>query len=137
FLVQSAKLGAFLVEGRLRRQIKAGLLFNALAPVAPRREMTDDEIDGLEEGPPVEVLEGPSGPAFVVVGGRRLPLRGLPLPHPVSAEEMQFFPEGPELRVAVTSAPPPGRATRARGIVRREGPVRGSVTLVRRAWRKV
>jgi hypothetical protein len=54
-------------------------------------------------GVPVEVLEGPSGPAFVIVGGTRCSLRGLPLPHPVSAEEMQRFPEGEGLDLATAN----------------------------------
>ena len=108
FLVRSPKRGAYLVEGPLRRQIKAGMLFVALAQVLPLRNASESELDTWVEGPPVEVLEGRSGAAFVVVGARRLPLRGLPLPHPVTDDEMLAFPEGEELRIGYVSSPDRG-----------------------------
>jgi len=69
----------------------------------------------LVDGPPVEVLEGPDGPPFVVVGGQRLAVRGLPLPHPVGAEVRDSFPSGGEidLRPAGRSAPTPGTVFQA------------------------
>jgi len=59
----------------------------------------ESEFDRWTDGVPLEVLEGPQGPPFVVVGGRRLPLRGMPLPYPVSGEHMQLFPQGPAINV--------------------------------------
>src|SRR5438445_10353781 len=89
FLARSPGRGAFLVEAPLRRQVKAGILFAALENVVGSvRVISDAEIDRFNEGPPVEVFEAASGPAFIVVAGRRLPIRGLPLPYPVTAEEM-------------------------------------------------
>jgi hypothetical protein len=124
FLVRHAQRGSFLVEGPIRRQIKAGLLYVALeGVVGAGRVVADTELDRWKEGPPVEVLEAPSGAAFVIVAGRRLTLRGLPLPHPVTTEEMLRFPEGAELRIGAgggASSPRSGIA-RARGLVRREG----------------
>ena len=141
-LVRSPKRGAFLVEGSLRRQVKAGMLFVALEGlIGSARLMRDAEIDRLSEGPPVEVLEGASGPAFIIVGGRRLPLRGLPLPHPVTVEDMLRFPEGEELRVGGVGSggghTAAGRLKRAGSLVRREGLVQGSVAVVRRAGRRI
>lgn len=99
FLVRSASLGGWVVEGRSRRVVKARILYDALAGVLEERTLPDAEISRLAEAAPVEVLEGPSGPAFVVVGGRSYPLRGLPLPYPVTHDQMARFPKGPEIRV--------------------------------------
>jgi hypothetical protein len=125
FLVRHAKRGSFLVEGPIRRQVKAGMLYVALqGVVGAGRVVTDTELDRWKEGPPVEVLEAPSGAAFVVVAGRRLTLRGVPLPFPVTTEEMLRFPEGAELRIgAGGSGSSSSRAgiARARGLVRRDG----------------
>ena len=136
FLVRSER-GAFVIEGPLRREVKAGLLFAALARILPQREVSESDLDHLEEGAPVEVLEGPAGPAFIVVGGRRLPLRGLPLPHAVSADAVLSFPEGAELRVSGQTAPRPGRAGRARAVIQEQGPVQGSATLFGWAVRRL
>jgi hypothetical protein len=103
-LVRRADGAMFVVEGPVRRAVPSGLIAAAIADhFGDPRDARGDELERCSEGPPVEVLEGPRGAPFVVVGGRRLPLRGLPLPHPVTAEEMQSFPEGPELNVAAAN----------------------------------
>ena len=66
-------------------------------------QVSNDEWSRWTDGVPVEVLEGAQGPPFVVVGGDRLPLRGLPLPYPVSADQMHLFPQGRELNIAEAS----------------------------------
>jgi hypothetical protein len=134
YLVRGTTKGVFLVEGMLRRQIKSGLLFAALARLLGEpSEVKDKAIDRWREGPPVEVMEGGTGPAFVVVGGRRLPIRGLPLPHLVGSQEMLLFPEGEELNIASSRGPTlGGRLSRGRKLVAREGPIKGSITLLRR-----
>jgi hypothetical protein len=142
FLARSPSRGGFLVEGPLRRQVKARILFVALERViGPARDMGDAEIDRFTEGPPVEVLEAASGPAFIIVAGRRLRIRGLPLPHPVTAEEMLRFPEGEELRVGSSNGGRgdyrAGRLKRAGELVQREGPARASATVVRLAARRL
>ena len=96
--------------------MKSGILFNALVRVlGSPREMPDAEVERWSTGPPVEVLEAGTGPAFVVVGGRRLPLRGLPLPYLVSTADMLLFPEGEELNVAASRVVPKSRAWRGPG----------------------
>ncbi len=122
----------FVIEGTLRRQIKSGLIFLALARVfGEPRQVRDSELDRLEEGPPVEILEGGTGPAFVVVGGRRWPIRGLPLPYLVSTREMLSVPEAEELNFAaalVLALHPDqarcDRSWRARARARRARPAR-------------
>ena len=83
------------------------------------------------------MLEAGTGPAFVVVGGRRLPLRSLPLPYLVSTDDMLLFPEGEELNVAAPRPAPPGRAARARETIEKDGAIRGSAKLVKKAVRRV
>jgi hypothetical protein len=95
----------FVVEGEFRRPVRSGIVAAALEQaLGDPRSLPEDALEGYAEGPPVEVLEGPSGAPFVIVGGKRLPLRGLPLPHPVGGEEMQVFPQGPELNVGAAAA---------------------------------
>lgn len=109
FLVRRPDGATFLVDGGHRRRLKAGLLTTALEQrFGPRRDVAEAEIDQWPEGPPVEVLEAPTGPPFLVVGGQRVPLRGLPLPHPVAPESAAPFRPGRELGVS------PGSLARAR-----------------------
>lgn len=139
FLVQTPTQGSYAIDGDMRRQVKAGMLFTALMRVlgAPR-DVSDQELQRWSPGPPVEVLESDSGPAFVVIGGRRLPLRGLPLPYLVSSEDMLLFPEGEELNIAASSRGAPlSRRARARKVLEQEGPVRGGAKLARAAVRRI
>ncbi|HXH26064.1 MAG TPA: hypothetical protein VNI78_12485, partial [Vicinamibacterales bacterium] len=94
----------YVVEGGTRRQISSGIIAAALAhALGAPTEIAESDLERLAEGPPVEVLEGPKGPPFVVVGGRRMAVRGLPLPHPVLGEEAEQFPEGAEVNVAAAN----------------------------------
>lgn len=138
YLVRGATKGVFLVEGVLRRQIKSGLIFGALARTLGEPKLVkDSEVERWHEGPPVEVMEGGTGPAFIVVGGRRVPLRGLPLPHLVSTEEMLMFPEGAELNIAAVPAPSFGsRLSRIRKLAKREGVFRAGLTVTKRGIRR-
>jgi hypothetical protein len=101
FLIRLSSGKTFLVEGGYRRRVSSGVLAAALERVVGARvEVPNGEEDRWTDGVPVEVLEGPQGPPFVVVGGKRLSLRGLPLPYPVSAEQMQVFAAGRDLNIA-------------------------------------
>jgi hypothetical protein len=147
FLVRGPSGRTFVIEGQHRREIKSGLLATALErSLGGIREIREEELQRWTEWAPVEVLEGPRGPGFVIVGGRRLPIRGIPLPYPVSAEEMQLFPSGEELNVAAANVPRTrlesamtGRLQieRVRGVLAREGPLRGAAMLARRATRRL
>ena len=137
-LVRVAKRGVFVLEGTLRRQIKAGMLTIALARfLGEPRDVPPAEIDRFEEGPPVEVMEGTSGPPFVVVGGRRWPIRGLPLPYLVSNEDMHRFPEARELNIAAAIGTGATRVKRARAVLKREGVVHGGTTLATKGFRQL
>jgi hypothetical protein len=139
FLVQTPTRRLYAIDGDLRREVKAGMLFTALARVLGKpREVSDHELEQWNPGPPVEVLESDSGPAFLVIGGRRLPLRGLPLPYLVSSEDMLLFPEGEELNIGALYRPAAGsRRARARQVLEKEGPVRGAAKLARAAVRRI
>jgi hypothetical protein len=146
FLVRGPD-ASYVIEGTYRRRVPSGLLASALEEVfGAARTASVDELERWGQSAPVEVLEGPMGAPFVVVGGRRLPIRGLPLPHPVSAEEMEQFPEGPELNLATANVARAQFASavsgkyqleQARGVLAREGPLRGTATLARRAGQRL
>jgi hypothetical protein len=92
----------WLIEGDQRRAVRSGLLAAALEAVVGKRGELDARDAEAVEGPPVEVLEGPSGPPFVLIAGHRLPLRGLPLPHPVPA--LPDLIDGPQVDVSQVGA---------------------------------
>lgn len=102
------------VEGSRRRTVRARMLLPALeTAIGPRRPIDEAELAALEEGPPVEVLEGRTGLPFVVVGGRRLPVTGLPLPHPIEHSALDTLPEGPTLDPPAALLPRRGNAAAA------------------------
>ena len=101
FLVHLASGRTYLVEGGYRRAVPSGLLVAALERMlGPTHNVSNDEADRWTDGVPVQVLEGPQGPPFVVVGGQRLPIRGLPLPYPVGADLTQLFAPGRDLNLS-------------------------------------
>jgi hypothetical protein len=137
-LVRVPKRGVFVLEGTLRRQVKAGMLTIALARyLGEPSDIRSAELDRFEDGPPVEVIEGASGPPFVIVGGRRWPIRGLPLPFHITNEGMHRFPEARELNIAAVISTSATRAKRARAVLQREGLVRGTALLANKGMRKV
>jgi len=104
FLVRRKNGRTFLVEGGYRREIRSGVIAAALEEkLGAARVVKDGEFGRWTDGVPVEALEGPQGPPFVVVGGRRLPLRGMPLPYPVSGDQMELLPKGAELNVGTAN----------------------------------
>jgi len=142
FLVRVPERGLFVVECDSRRRVNSALLGAALEDLFGRaRAVSNEELEGWIQGPPVELLEASIGPAYVVIGGLRLRVRGLPLPHAVSAEDLEQFPEGAELDVAAANvarerferALSGSWLKRARAIYTREGPLHGTVTLARHA----
>jgi hypothetical protein len=136
-LVRTPKRGMYVIEGTLRRRIKSGMILLALARVfGEARELRDSELDRWEEGPPVEIMEGRTGPAFLVVGGKRWPIRGLPLPYLVTTEEMLRWPEAEELNIAAALGTSSTRLKRARAVVAREGLGRGGLQLFGKTVRK-
>ena len=71
-LVRTPAKLMFVIEGDMRRPVKAGIIFTALTRVLGEpREVTDADLKRYSSGPPVEVLE--SGTGSGVRGGRRAP----------------------------------------------------------------
>jgi hypothetical protein len=99
-LVTVESKGVYVLDGGMARRVRARLLVDALELVLGERQtIAADELDALDEGPPVEVVESASGPPFVVIGGARLVVTGLPLPVPVDPRGAAKLVEGPELDV--------------------------------------
>lgn len=100
-LVLTAEDDTFLIEGDVRRRVRSGLVVAALERlIGARRPVTATDLAAWTEGPPVEVLEAGPGLPFLLVGGRRLPVTGLPLPHPVTEDAVAALLVGPELDLA-------------------------------------
>jgi hypothetical protein len=146
FLVRLANGKPFLIEGGYRREVPSALLISTLERVfGPCHTVSADEAKRWTDGVPVAVLEGPQGPPFVVVGGKRRSLRGLPVPYPVSPEQMQLLPQGRDLNVAEANV---SRAKferamyggyqvdRVRSAIRRKGLMGATKTAVNRVSRR-
>jgi hypothetical protein len=142
----------FLLEdGRHRRVISRLLALALEVRIGPPETASPGEEEGRVLGPPVVVFEGPEGGPFVVVGGVRHRIVGLPLPHPVgqgfvdsltSGEPIDIGrlvqPSGERSSDLVSSADPVPIASRVRlvpprSILRRgRGLVRSNWTIYRR-----
>ena len=91
----------FLVDADGRRKVKSGLLAAALeVEFGPVQTEGESGYGRAGDAASLEVLVGPSGEPFLVIGGRRMPLRGLPSPRTVDAAEIARYPEGKTLDVA-------------------------------------
>ena len=91
----------YLLEGTQKRAIPRMLVGALLeADLGPARPITESELDEFDEGPPVEVLAAPTGYPFVVMGGRRRPIRGYPVPLVIDEDDADRFEQGEPLRVA-------------------------------------
>jgi hypothetical protein len=97
-LVRRPDGSVLLVEGDMARPVRAGLLVDALeAALGATRNLEPGDEPAWVEGPPVEVLESRTGAPFVVVGGRKLEVRHLPLTHPVLPALADQLPLGPPI----------------------------------------
>jgi hypothetical protein len=120
FMARSPGGTVVIIDGGRSRAVGSGLLAAGLeVHLGEARSMDDAQLAEVPKGPPVELLETTSGPPFVVIGGQRLPVRGLPLPHPVPAAEADVFPLGEAVNVA--------KANVARKRLQDKGRVRGAV----------
>jgi hypothetical protein len=99
-LVQDAEGALYLVEGAQRRPVPR-MLVGALLTAEMDQPVTvsQAELDELDEGPPVEILQAPSGLPFVIMGGRRRPVNGFAIPLDVEDDQADQFEEGRPLRV--------------------------------------
>jgi hypothetical protein len=100
-LVRDPSGRVHLLEGGSARPVPSGIIANGLeASLGSPRATDDHELGRLEVGPPVDAFEGPDGAAFVVIGGERRRLAGLPLTHRVSTAQATALPKGATIDVA-------------------------------------
>lgn len=130
FLVRSGE-DVHLIEGTARRRVKSGLLGAALEErFGPARRVSPTELAAWTEAAAVDVFSAPSGPPVVIIGGRRLPVRGLPVAYPLDPGQAERFPEGDLLDVAAANVP----KARWEEAIRRRNPV---VRVARRVAREL
>jgi hypothetical protein len=141
-LVRADNGAIYVIEESRKRPVRSGLVAAAIEEVlGASRDANQTEIDGYAEGVPVELFEGSTGAPFVVVGGKRHSIRGLPLPYPVDNRHASEFPEGDEMNVAAANvsrrrfeqaASGQLQLTRMRGSLEAKGALGTAKTLVRR-----
>jgi hypothetical protein len=103
-VVRAPDGSVFLVEGSTKRPLRSGLLAAAIENVlGETTDVTEEELQQLTEGPPVALFEGTKGNPFVIIGGRRHSVTGLPLPYPVDDLQASDLPEGEEINVAAAN----------------------------------
>ena len=146
-LIRTSDGKVFVVEGQERREVKSGILAAGLElTMRSSREMTASELAELTEGIPVEMFEAPDGPPFVVVGGSRHTVRGIPLPHPISNRQASEFPQSDEVNVAAANvartkyrqaASPSFQLDRLKGSVQKRGLLGTGKAAARRVSRKL
>jgi GT2 family glycosyltransferase len=143
-LVRDGAGKVYVVEGGRRRRVPGALLLPALERAfGAIRDVSDAELASWDEGVPVEVLEAPSAPPFVVIGGERRSVKGLPLPHLIDDDVVLRLPKGGTLDLSrgrsLRRGTPATASTRLRRSLDRRGPVgtakRGVRTVARRAKR--
>lgn len=131
YLAQDLTGRAYVVEGAAKRRVPSGILAAALEDVlgAPR-QLSDTELGSMSDGPPVELFEEPAGKNFVVVGGERFDVRGIPQTYPVEVDAARKFPKAGSINAAKANVPRRRlnqvmglrfQLDRIRGAVRRRG----------------
>jgi len=104
YLVRAPSGSVFVVEADRRRSVNSGILAAALEQIiGPPRDVADDELAEWTEWVPVHLLEAATGVPFVVIGGQRHDVTGVPLPFPVDNLQASEFPEGDPLNVAAAN----------------------------------
>lgn len=92
-LVRTVDGTVFLLEGGLKRHVTTGLLVEALEPLfGPVARVAAEALADLKHGPPAAIFHDGAGQPCFVAGGRRYPVRGLPLPVTAPAERLAAFP---------------------------------------------
>lgn len=103
-LVRTTDGKVFVVEGDEKRPVHSGILAAGLEDaLGEAREVGATELGRWADGVQVELFEAPDGPPFVVVGGMRRTVRGIPLPHPVTNKQASEFAQGDDVNVAAAN----------------------------------
>jgi SAM-dependent methyltransferase len=83
----------YLIEAGMKRHVPSWLLVRALEELFGPLENAVDDLEGYEDGPPVEVLSEPDGRLFLIVARQRYRVRGLPIPVAATPEHLNAVPE--------------------------------------------
>lgn len=151
-LVRTPGYGLVVLDGSLRRRVRSRLLVPVLESLlGPTRDVTDEEVDGHGDGPPIELVESRTGPPFLIIGGRRHAVTGFPVPYPITQDAADSLRDGPvvdasecyaqeaaDARFARDRAANPDPVAELRSLVATSGGVVGAArALARKGTRKV
>ena len=91
FRLPSGKI--YLIEAGMKRHVPSLLIVHALQRLFETVAASEHDLEAYEEGPPVDILSDETGHRYLIAGGMRYPVRGLPVPRPASSEHLTCFPE--------------------------------------------
>jgi hypothetical protein len=141
-LVQSADGKVYLIEAEEKRAVNAGIVAAALEEaLGVPGTVSNDQLTQWADGVPVEIFEAADGAPFVVVGGKRCTVRGVPLPYPVDNRHASALPRGDDLNVAAANVSrrryreatsPRFQIDRAKAVIAEKGVVASGKAAVRR-----
>lgn len=95
----------YLLEGRSARPVPSSIIAAMLEELlGPKQTVTADQLANYADGDPLTVLQGPTGPPFLAMAGRRTAVRGWPTIQKVAAEIADDLDDGGELNVAAVVA---------------------------------
>jgi hypothetical protein len=103
-LIRTDDGALYVAEGTTRRAVRSGLVAAALEElIGEPTPVSRDEADTYREGIAIELFEAAAGPPFVVLGGKRHNVHGLPMPYPVDNRHASEFAEGADINVAAAN----------------------------------
>lgn len=95
----------YLLEGRSARPVASSVIAAMLEELlGPKQSVTADDLARYADGEPVAVLQGPTGPPFLALAGRRISVRGWPTIQKVADEVVDELDDGGELNLAAVVA---------------------------------
>ena len=91
-LVRSASGGIYLIDGQFKRHVPTWLVVRALEDLYGATEPANDELAAYEDGPPVGMIANADGHVYLIAGGQRHVVRGLPVPLAASTDQLDKIP---------------------------------------------
>jgi predicted O-methyltransferase YrrM len=91
-LVQTQTGTIYLFEAGMKRHVTTWLIVRALEDLFGPLTKSKGSLDQFGDGPPVEILADTDGRLYLIAGGQRYPVRGLPVPLAASPERLALFP---------------------------------------------
>lgn len=91
----------YLLEGLAARPVTSSVVVAMLEElVGPRTTLGAEDLAMYADGDPVSVMQGPAGPPFLALGGRKVSVRGWPTIQKVAVEVAEELDDGGELNLA-------------------------------------